>query len=76
MDQEDKLSIELVDIAWSTDEHVYVRNGMEAGDRIVTSDLGAPVEGMKLRLPGRDGREGPGEDEQAGGQAANEGEPR
>jgi hypothetical protein len=31
---------------------VWLRSGLEAGDRVVTTDLGTPVPGMALRLPG------------------------
>jgi hypothetical protein len=56
MDEDASLRIHRVEIAWSTEEYVLVRDGIASGDLIITSDLGAPVEGMKLRLPGQ----GPG----------------
>jgi len=49
MTGEDTLDIRAVEIAWSDREHVYVSAGLNAGDLLVTSNLGAPVQGMALR---------------------------
>jgi len=43
------LAIRRVEVAWSGDEYVLVREGLSEGDLLVTSDIGAPVEGMALR---------------------------
>ena len=47
------LAIRDVRIIWSGNEHVYVTGGLADGDCLVTSDLGAPVEGMALRTAGQ-----------------------
>ena len=51
MDPDKTLDIREVTIAWSGDEDVYVREGLADGEWVITSDLGAPVQGMALRLP-------------------------
>jgi hypothetical protein len=49
MTADDALEIRPVEIAWSDAETVFVAEGLADGERLVTSDLGAPVEGMALR---------------------------
>ena len=49
MSPDGKLDIRKVTIAWSGRDDVYVADGLRAGDLLVTSDLGAPVQGMALR---------------------------
>jgi hypothetical protein len=43
------LDIRPVSIVWSGEEKVFVRDGLAEGDMLITSDLGAPVEGMLVR---------------------------
>jgi RND family efflux transporter MFP subunit len=43
------LDIRQVKTVWSGNEHVYVTDGLSEGDLLITSDLGAPVQGMALR---------------------------
>ncbi len=45
-----KLDIRPVDVIFRGRDHVLVRAGLEAGERLVTSDLSSPVAGMALRL--------------------------
>lgn len=52
------LDIRTVEIVWKDDTHVFVRNGIEKGEHIITTDLPVAVSGMKLALasgkkPGR-----------------------
>ncbi len=49
MTPEGTLAIRPVRLAWGSDTHVCVSEGLSAGDRLLVSDLGAPVEGMALR---------------------------
>ena len=49
---EGTLAIAPVDIVWREPEAVLVRGGLDEGDVVITSELAAPVEGMKLRLEG------------------------
>ena len=49
MGPKDTLEIRDVKIAWAGNNHVCVAGGLGAGDRLIVSDLGAPVEGMRLR---------------------------
>ncbi len=44
-----KLDIRDVKIVFSGDDEVYVGQGLAAGDRLIISDLGAPVPGMAVR---------------------------
>ena len=43
------LDIRNVVVVWSNDDFVYVSEGLSDGDLLVTTDLGAPVQGMALR---------------------------
>lgn len=45
-----RLDIRRPEIAWGLPDVVLVRDGLADGDRIVTSRIPAPVEGMRLRL--------------------------
>jgi RND family efflux transporter MFP subunit len=49
MDRENKLAIRRLSLLYSGVNEVYVRGGLEAGDRIITSELAVAVEGMPLR---------------------------
>jgi multidrug resistance efflux pump len=49
MGPDDTLEVRDVTVVWGGNDHVCVRGGLNAGDRLVTSDLGAPVPGMRLR---------------------------
>jgi multidrug efflux pump subunit AcrA (membrane-fusion protein) len=57
MDRDDNLAIRHPPLIYSGTSEVYVRDGLQAGDRIITSELAVAVEGMPLRtaapLPGR-----------------------
>jgi len=46
------LDVRDVTIVWSGNEHVWVAGGLNEGDLLITSDLNAPVDGMKLRTAG------------------------
>jgi len=43
------LEIRPIRIEWSNRDSVFVSDGLAEGDLLITSDLAAPVEGMKLR---------------------------
>lgn len=45
------LHIQEVEVVWRRRGSVLIAGGLEAGDRVITSPLPAPVEGMKLRTP-------------------------
>jgi len=49
MNGDGELEIRQVEIAYRGRQQVLVSDGLEAGERIVTTDLPAPVEGMRLR---------------------------
>jgi len=46
---DDTLSIRKVDVAWRRPDAVLISAGVSDGEQVVVSNLGAPVEGMKLR---------------------------
>lgn len=48
----DRLEIRSLFIPWRDENTVYVTRGLEDGDTVIISDLGAPVAGMVLRTPG------------------------
>ena len=49
-DDEDRLRIRPVTIGFRERDTVFVTAGLEPGDRLVVSDLAAPVEAMRLRV--------------------------
>jgi len=59
-----RLKIRDVEIAWANRDLVAVRSGIQPGERLVVSDLGAPVSDMRLTLGGSPA-EGPAENELA-----------
>lgn len=52
MNDENRLAILPVDVIWRGRTQVVLSGGLLDGERIVTSNLSAPVEGMKLRTRG------------------------
>lgn len=59
MDEDDRLSIAPVEVAWRTRDSVFIANGLQDGDRLVISSIPTPVQGMKLStLPENDGTSG------------------
>ena len=49
MSPDEKLEIRTVSLVWSGNDHVYVSDGIDDGDLLIMSSLGAPVQGMPLR---------------------------
>lgn len=47
---EDKLAIRPVEIVWRDEHSVLVRDGLQAGDQLVVSNLAVPVDGMAVRI--------------------------
>jgi RND family efflux transporter MFP subunit len=64
MDDENRLDVRKIEIAFRGRERVLVTGGIEAGERLVVSPLPGPVPGMALRL-----EESPG-DASSGGRSA------
>lgn len=50
MNDHRRLEIRDVDIVWQSRDTVLVRDGLNAGERLVVSDIPAPVQGMGLTL--------------------------
>ncbi len=57
VDEDDRLEIRAVTVAFPGRETVLVSTGLEDGDRIVTTKLGAAVAGMPLRIAKEGGAE-------------------
>lgn len=57
MDEDNRLDIRKVDIAFRGEEEIYLTAGIESGERLITSLLPTPVQGMPLRLPGDQGKQ-------------------
>jgi multidrug efflux pump subunit AcrA (membrane-fusion protein) len=74
MGREEKLEIRRVSIVWRGRDAVCVEGGLAEGERLVTSDIGAPVAGMPLRLEGAKPRK-PGSPERGGGPGRRPGGP-
>jgi RND family efflux transporter MFP subunit len=67
MTEDKTLEIRPVEIDFSGQEWVYIRNGVKAGEKIVITDMTAPMAGMPLRLEG-DPPAQPGPGKPQGGQ--------
>jgi RND family efflux transporter MFP subunit len=50
MDDDDRLSSRQAEVIWRTEETVIVSNGFVDGERLVTSNIATPIEGMKLTV--------------------------
>ncbi len=51
MDSSDRLAIRPVEVVYRAQQQVFVRDGIAAGERVVTSNLAVPAAGMPLRVP-------------------------
>jgi RND family efflux transporter MFP subunit len=51
-----RLHIRNVDIAWRDPQTIFLRSGLREGERLIVSDLAAPVEGMVIRIEQSNGR--------------------
>ena len=49
MSSENTLEIRIVEIEFSAKDTVYIRDGIEPGEKIITTNISAPVENMPLR---------------------------
>jgi RND family efflux transporter MFP subunit len=67
MDAEDRLAIRPVTVAVRNRDRVLVTEGLKDGDRVVVTDLAAPVAGMPLRTKGTAAAPGPPPGLPAGG---------
>lgn len=59
MNTNDALDIRTLDIVFRGEEEVFVRGGLNEGERVVTTDLAAPVNGMKLTTGRREAGSAP-----------------
>lgn len=50
MNGKDELEIRPIDVLWRSRDNVLIRKGLDEGERVIVSDLPAPVAGMKLTL--------------------------
>ena len=61
MNNSGALEIRPVEIVFRNRETVYVSKGLSDGDRVISSDIPAPVEGMPLRIEGDTRKARPGD---------------
>ncbi len=59
IDRDDKLAIRRPPLIYSGANEVFVRDGLQAGDRIIISELAVAVEGMPLRTAAKPARRKP-----------------
>ena len=59
------LDIRPVKIIWRDTQTVFLDQGLDPGDRVIVSDLAAPVEGMKIQMEGAETAE-PAQEEKMG----------
>ena len=45
-----KLDIRKVDIVWKNEQRVFIRSGLQKGEKVLTSDLSTPVQGMQIKV--------------------------
>ncbi|MCP4662608.1 MAG: hypothetical protein GY856_45005 [bacterium] len=50
MDGDDRLATRVAEVVWRTEETVIVANGFVDGERLITSTIPTPIEGMKLMV--------------------------
>lgn len=50
MDEDDALAIRTVSVVWSNRDVAAIGSGLQGGERVVMSDLPAPVEGLALAI--------------------------
>jgi membrane fusion protein, multidrug efflux system len=50
MNEDQKMEIIPVEVAFRDKQFVYLSNGIKVGDKIVTTDISTPVAGMPLRV--------------------------
>lgn len=50
MSQEDRLESRTAQVVWRAQDTVFIDRGIDEGERIVTSPISTPVEGMHLRV--------------------------
>ncbi len=72
MGADDRLEIRDLDILWKGRDVVYADGGVENGERLVTTNLAAPVEGMLLRTNVENVEEIPEESQPALSEASSE----
>jgi RND family efflux transporter MFP subunit len=48
---DNRIDIRPVEIVRSDSEFVYIRDGAEPGDRVITTTLETPINGMQIRIP-------------------------
>jgi len=58
MDEKGRLEIRAVEVVFRRPERVFVGKGLRDGEKLIVTDLGAPVAGMPLRIDGGGGRKG------------------
>src|SRR5690606_19151009 len=52
VDAEDKLRLRTVEVLRSDADRVYIASGLQPGERVVTTVIEAPIEGMPVRVVG------------------------
>ena len=48
--KEEQLEIRTITPVWKEKDYIFIRNGLNPGDQLITSELPAPVNGMALQL--------------------------
>ena len=48
MNGENRLAVRDVTVEWRTENQVFIHNSLKAGERLIVSNIGTPIEGMKL----------------------------
>ncbi len=50
MNGDDRLTTREAEVVWRTEDTVIISNGFTDGERLITSNIAAPIEGMKLSV--------------------------
>ncbi|MGB0678731.1 MAG: hypothetical protein ACPGUV_03620 [Polyangiales bacterium] len=50
IDSKQRLDVRQVQVVWSDDKRVYIRQGLRGGEQVIVSPIATPVRGMQLRV--------------------------
>jgi len=53
VDDDQHLIIKPIDTVWRNEHQIFVNGGLDAGDRIIVSDMSSPVSGMAVQVQGQ-----------------------
>lgn len=64
--EDGKLAVRPVETVWREEDHVLVRDGVQAGDSLIVSNLAVPIDGMTIRIDRGSGLTGESDQDTSG----------